>query len=193
MYEALLLDIGGVIIDPGLAVDAFTSVTGRAVPAVDGSVRDGLDAYWSRVASAAGYAGWREFFRDLIDAVPDELFDAGAVALMRDAHAAGRRVGILTNDAGSIERPAFFNDRPEFDELDAFVDSLDVGARKPAAEAYLAAATALGVEPAGVVFLDDVEENVEGARAVGMVAVEVDPAARGAAFAQARRLLGLSA
>jgi HAD superfamily hydrolase (TIGR01509 family) len=188
MYEALLLDIGGVILDPGLAVDAFQSATGRKLPGRDG--RDGLDAQWSRVAVEAGFGGWRELFREFIDAVPDELFDRDAISLMHDARAAGHRVGILTNDAYSIARPEFFTDRPEFD-VDVFVDSLDIGVRKPAPEAYMAAAAALGVAPAGIVFLDDVGENVEGARAVGMCGVEVDTDDRITAFDEARRLLGI--
>jgi HAD superfamily hydrolase (TIGR01509 family) len=191
MYEGLLLDVGGVILDPGLAVDAFETATGRTLPSRDGRGDDGLDAIWGRVAVELGYAGWRELFRAFIDAVPDQLFDRDAIALMHDARAAGRRVGILTNDAYSIERPEFFHDRPEFGDLDAFVDSLDIGVRKPAPEAFLAAATALGVAPSRVLFLDDVRENVDGATAVGMRGLEVDPNDRIVAFDEARRLLGI--
>ena len=75
--------------------------------------------------------------------------------------------------------------------LDALVDATDVGARKPEAAADLAAAAALEVRPAEVVFLDDTPECVDGARAVGMTAILVDPLDRRTAFTEARRLLGL--
>jgi putative hydrolase of the HAD superfamily len=132
-------------------------------------------------------------FRALIEVVPDELFDRDAVALMRDARAAGHRVGVLSNDAYAFIGYEFFAGRPEFAELDAFVDSTDVGARKPAPEAYLAAAEALAVAPGDIVFLDDTPGCVEGARRVGMVGILVDPFDRGPAFDQARQLLGLTA
>jgi FMN phosphatase YigB (HAD superfamily) len=41
------------------------------------------------------------------------------------------------------------------------------------------------------VFLDDTPECVDGARAVGMTAIRVDPLHRTPAFAEARRLLDL--
>ena len=42
-------------------------------------------------------------------------------------------------------------------------------------------------------FLDDTPECVDGARAVGMHAIQVDPADRQAAFDRARELLGIAA
>ena len=124
--------------------------------------------------------------------MPDSLFEPGALALMRDAKAAGHRVGVLSNDAYSINDPAFFEGRPEFAGLDAFVDASDLGVRKPHPDTYLAAARALGVPPEAVVFLDDTPECVEGARAVGMFGIHVDPQANDAAFDRARELLGLA-
>jgi putative hydrolase of the HAD superfamily len=204
-FDALLLDIGDVIVGvPWTALDAYEAATGRTVPGrgpydpendphwqrrLAGELSG--EGYWGEVARAAGLGGWRELFREVFDVVADEMFDQDAVALMREARRAGKRVGVLSNDAYSINGPEFFRSRPEFAHLDAFVDSTDVGARKPAAEAYLAAAAALDVEPARVVFLDDTPECVDGARAVGMTAIRVDPLHRTPAFAEARRLLDL--
>jgi HAD superfamily hydrolase (TIGR01509 family) len=174
-----VLDIGDVILDPRRAIDAF-------VPA--GTV---LDGDWDRVARDAGYASWRSLFRATSARFPDELFDPAAVALMDDARAAGHRVGALSNDAYTIQGPEFFATRPEFAALDAFVDATDVGARKPDSAAYRAAAAALRLAPDEIVFLDDTPECVDGARAVGMAAILVDPLDRRTAFAEARQLLGL--
>jgi putative hydrolase of the HAD superfamily len=204
-YDGLLLDVGGVILDPWQALDAYGVTIGRTVPArgphdpdADPLWRDvlagilTLDAYWQRVAVAADQPGWREMFREISELVPDALFDPDATALMRDAASAGRRVGVLSNDAYAIQSPEFYAGRPELAGLDAFVDATDVGVGKPDARAYLAAADALGLPPERVVFLDDLPENVEGARAVGMGAVRVTPGDAALAFRATRVLLGLT-
>jgi nuclear transport factor 2 (NTF2) superfamily protein len=72
------------------------------------------------------------------------------------------------------------------------VDCTDFGERKPAPGPYLKAAADLGLPPDEIVFLDDTPYCIEGARAVGMVAVPVDPLARSSAFDLARRLVGLT-
>lgn len=207
MYEALLLDIGYVIIDlTWTAVDAYEKATGTGQPGREPIEQEGnarwrahvagaitADRYWGEVARSRGFDGMTGLFRALAAVVPDALFDPAAVALMRDARAAGRRVGVLSNDAYTFIGRDFFAGRPEFAELDAFVDATEMGARKPAPEAYLAAADALGVVPQGVVFLDDTPECVVGARRVGMFGIAVDPFDRTPAFDRARALLGLPA
>src|SRR5262245_24754526 len=207
MYDALLLDIGFVIIDvTWAAVDAYEQATGTGPPGHEPVEREGdarwtahrageigADRYWSEVARSRGFDGMTGLFRALVEGVPDALFDPAAVTLMRDAREAPRRVGVLSNDAYTFIGRDFFAGRPEFADLDAFVDATDVGARKPAPEPYLAAADALAVEPQGVVFLDDTPACVEGARRVGMHGILVDPFDRTPAFDQARALLGLPA
>ena len=197
-HRALLLDVGYVIIElswPAVeAYEAAAGITGTTPSGRDGFDPDGTltpDEYWDRVAKARGMDGFIALFRALVDVVPDEVFDPAAVALMQDAHAARRRVGVLTNDAYTFIGREFFERRPEFAQLDAFVDAVDIGARKPAPQAYLAAADALGVAPEATVFLDDTPECVDGARAVGMTAILVDPTDRTPAFTRARRLLAL--
>jgi putative hydrolase of the HAD superfamily len=205
-FDALLLDIGDVIVSmPPEAMDMFEAATGRQLPG-RGRPYAADDSLWQRrlageltteeyldaMAHGAGFEGWRQLFRAISDVAADVMFDQDALRLIEQARGAGKRVGVLSNDAYSINGPEFFQARPEFAGLDAFVDSTDVGARKPAPEAYLAAASALEVEPARIVFLDDTPECVDGARAVGMVAIQVDPANRLPAFAEARALLGLT-
>jgi HAD superfamily hydrolase (TIGR01509 family) len=174
--EALLLDMGKVILDVTQpAVEAFAAATGTAPDRISDAFADEL-----------------EFFRAVAEVASDLMFDRDALDLIRDAHRAGLRVGVLSNDAYSILGRDFFADRPELAELDAFLDALDIGVRKPAPEAYRRAVDALGVRPERVVFLDDTPECVEGARAIGMCAVQVDPADRKPAFDRVRQLVGLS-
>ena len=61
---------------------------------------------------------------------------------------------------------------------DDIVYSHEVGLRKPDPAVYALTAARLGVEPAQIVFLDDVEVNVEAARAVGWHAVLHEDTAR---------------
>jgi putative hydrolase of the HAD superfamily len=205
MYDALLLDIGFVIIDvTWAAIDAYEKATGTGPRGREPADRDAdvrwraylagvisPDQYWREVARSRGFDGMTGLLRALAEVVPDEMFDPAAVALMRDAREARRRVGVLSNEAYAFMGRDFFTRRPEFAELDAFVDATELGARKPAPEAYLAAAGALDVVPQSVVFLDDTPECVAGARRVGMNGIQVDPFDRIPAFAQARALLGL--
>jgi HAD superfamily hydrolase (TIGR01509 family) len=169
--RALLLDVGKVILDiTPPAVHAYAAVSDK---------------------TADDFADEFAFFRAIADVAVDLMIDEDAVALMRDARAAGKRVGVLSNDAYSIMGREFFANRPEFAELDAFVDAVDIGVRKPEPAAYQRASEALGVSPVDIVFLDDTPECVKGATAVGMDAIQVDPADRKRAFDQARELLGL--
>ncbi len=58
------------------------------------------------------------------------------------------------------------------DAFDRMVISAEVGVMKPKAEIYQIALEQLEVSPAEAVFVDDFLENVEGARAVGMSALQ---------------------
>jgi glucose-1-phosphatase len=76
-------------------------------------------------------------------------------------------LGSNTNDlhAGQFRRQ-FAETLAHFDRL---VLSYEVGHIKPSAAFYLACAEAAGAEPEDCVFIDDMPENVEGARAAGLV------------------------
>lgn len=80
------------------------------------------------------------------------------------------RTGILSNSfVGARERE---QEAYGFEDMcDVVVYSHEVGSMKPDRRIYLAACERLAVRAEEAVLLDDVEENVEGARAVGMRAV----------------------
>jgi epoxide hydrolase-like predicted phosphatase len=86
--------------------------------------------------------------------------------LVRRAHQAGIRTGLLSNSWG--------NDYPRdgWDEMfDAVVISGEVRMRKPEPEIFAHTLELLGVEPAETVFVDDLRPNIEAAVALGMVGV----------------------
>jgi putative hydrolase of the HAD superfamily len=91
--------------------------------------------------------------------------DAGMTEAVRAARASGIRTGLVSNTWGSppAER------RRQIDGLfDVVVRSDEVAMRKPEPGIYLLAAERLGLDPRECVFVDDLAQNVDGARAVGM-------------------------
>ena len=205
-FEALLLDIGDVITAPIWdQLDELEQITGRRFEGRGPIDPDGdplwqryvlgelsFYDYWREYSTAAGYTDWRDLFRELTIHLPHRFGDPDAYALMADAQAAGYKVGVLTNDGIGIGGHDFFSEIPEFQVLDAFVDARQFGSAKPDREPYLRAAEALDVPSERIVFLDDAQYCIDGAHAVGMTGVLVDPVDKLPAFGRTRALLGLS-
>lgn len=78
------------------------------------------------------------------------------------------KVGLLSNIDSDTIRRLF----PNFEELfDVFVVSGDVGVTKPSTEIFEIAAARLGLLPEECVMIDDLPNNVEGAKMAGMQAL----------------------
>jgi epoxide hydrolase-like predicted phosphatase len=91
---------------------------------------------------------------------PDErMIDA-----VRRAHDAGIKTGLISNSWG----PSGYHTAEIEGVFDAVLISGEIGMRKPDPEIFLHAAALLGLPPDACVFVDDLEQNAEGARAVGM-------------------------
>ncbi|MFD7154635.1 HAD family hydrolase [Kribbella sp. NPDC059898] len=87
-------------------------------------------------------------------------------ALVRRVNQRGIRTALLSNSWGNTYP------RDTWDGMfDDVVISGEVGLRKPEPEIFRLAAGRLGLEPAECVFVDDLQLNVDGARAVGMTAI----------------------
>ena len=78
---------------------------------------------------------------------------------------------------------------PPHDRFDVVLFSCEVGLRKPNPAIYELALERLGVAAEAALFLDDFAAMAEGARRVGMTAIDVVD--HDDAIAQARSLLGL--
>jgi putative hydrolase of the HAD superfamily len=86
---------------------------------------------------------------------------------LRRVHAAGFKTAILSNmptDMADHVREIF----PWLVEFDHHIFSAEVRSAKPEPAIYQHAIEALGVAPAEALFIDDREENLAGARAIGM-------------------------
>ncbi len=93
------------------------------------------------------------------------------IPLVEHLKAQGYRLalGSNTNDLHAAHfREQFASTLGHFDAL---VLSHEIKHLKPNAEFYLACAKAAGADPADCVFIDDLPENIQGARAAGLVGV----------------------
>ena len=78
------------------------------------------------------------------------------------------KVGLLTNN---VKEWGGWRDLYPTDLFQTVIDSSEVGIRKPDPAIYRLACEKLGVPPGRTAFVDDIETNVEGARAVGLTAI----------------------
>jgi len=199
--QALLIDLDGVLRrwDPAVtaAVEASYdlppgTLLGTAMtwdllrPAVAGEL---TDAQWmAEVAArlplpdsdaAAAVAKWQEY-RGAVD--PDVL------AFIRQVRSAGRPVGLATNATDLLRRDLeALNLAGEFD---AVISSWELKIHKPAPAFFTAACAQLGFEPPWVLFVDDDDRVVRGARAAKLPAFRWTGPAD---LSYLRRALGLPA
>jgi glucose-1-phosphatase len=183
--DALLFDFGGVLveIDFGRAFSSWANSSG--VPVEQIASRFEFDANYA--AHEVGRIGAAEYFdalrRTLGIDVSDELFVAGWNSIFVDALPG---VGAVLDQAGARHPLYMFSNTnathhefwaQKFRALlspfrEIFV-SHHIGLRKPTPEAFHAVIARLGLSHDRVAFFDDLAENVEGARSVGLRAFHV--------------------
>lgn len=183
--KAVVFDIGGVIVTDGpdmaqvaatLGLDPRPETVARVSEAVWGE-RDAYDLgmsdeeYWRRVAHRAGA-------RPPADAVVERLTasDVGrwgrpradVVDLIRDLHACGLRIGVLSN--APVALAAGFCAQEWTALIDVRVFSCATRAAKPAPAAYAPVIEAFDLPAGDIVFFDDRPGNVDAGHEVGLVA-----------------------
>jgi len=125
-------------------------------------------------------------------AEPDAVARPETLALMREAHAAGCKLAILSNELDLFYGAALRQRMTALRDAELIVDATYTGILKPDQRAYALCTQQLGVAPGECVFVDDQRRNVEGAAAVGMIALWFDVTQPAASCDVARRVLGLS-
>jgi epoxide hydrolase-like predicted phosphatase len=186
-FEAVFFDLGGVIVRTeyqaprqhlaerlGLEYEDLV----KAVFESDTAKRAGL----GEISEAEHWQALAKRFRcqpTEIDALRDEFFggdivDHELIEFIRSLRPRFK-TGAISN-AWSGLRQYMIRNKFE-DAFDTVTISAEVGAVKPQAKIFEIALKAAGVAPGAAVFVDDFEENIGGARAVGMAAVHFrDPA-----------------
>jgi putative hydrolase of the HAD superfamily len=189
--EAIISDFGGVLTSP--LVDSFVGVLGssgvsleemgKAMAAIaqrDGSnplieletgrvteatfmgrLADELTAQRGDSVELDGFG--ERYFRHL---QPNECL----IDYMRELRERGYKMAICTNNIKEWE--SRWRAMLPVDEIfDVVVDSAFVGSRKPEPRIYEITLERLGSSPAAALFIDDVEDNCQGARALGINAI----------------------
>jgi putative hydrolase of the HAD superfamily len=179
--RALLIDFDGVLRrwDPApmIAVEVKYGLKPAALletsmawdiyqPAMAGELTDAewMDQVASRLPlpeddAKAAVAEWQSYRGEV---------DHEALALVREVRAGGRRVGLATNATDRL--------RGDLDalglagEFDVVISSWELKVHKPAPEYFQQACVLIGEEPKRVLFVDDDERVIRGARAARLSA-----------------------
>jgi len=183
MYKAIGFDMGGVIIAFSIPhqIDVISHelrVPYDQVEAAYRELRPKLDVaamtnqeFWAellrRVGSQADAASTEHIWSD--NYVRDNPFIDGMLALVARLKANGYKVGLLSNI--DQEHADLNRDRHIYDRFDVALLSDELHARKPDGEAFQDLAAALEVQPAELVFIDDLAENVAGAEQFGATGI----------------------
>jgi putative hydrolase of the HAD superfamily len=139
------------------------------------------DLYRPAVAGELTDAQWMAAVAERLPLAPDRAaaavaewqrhrgeVDSDVLAFVRHVRAAGRPVGLATNATDRLR-----DDLATLGltgELDVVVSSWEIGIHKPAPEFFARASAAVELEPPWVLFVDDDDRAVRGARAAGMPA-----------------------
>lgn len=94
--------------------------------------------------------------------------DEDVLAFIREVRAAGIRVGLATNATDALDADLLRLGLR--DEVDVVANSSVYGVHKPTREFFEQACADLGAPPSRVLFIDDTDRFVRGARAVGLSA-----------------------
>jgi putative hydrolase of the HAD superfamily len=192
--RAVVFDFGGVLITPitekvTLLAEAHGTSTAHLLEVLLGP-RDSGDHPWHRcergeiaLADIQGLlgpwatAGGLTLDGDEIESLMQPTYRMVEAMLTRvtDLRNAGYRTALLTNTFAEFR--ATMESQINFDRFDVVIESFAIGARKPDRAIYEATAAALGVEHHEIVYLDDFDQNLEPAVALGWSVIHVtDPA-----------------
>jgi putative hydrolase of the HAD superfamily len=185
MVQALLFDLGNVIIDIDFERAFAIWAAHAGVPAAELAARYSFDEPYRRhergeILAAEYYASLR---RSLGIALTDAQFEQGwnailvgekreVTSLLAGLH---QRIPTYMFSNSNATHQAHWNAHHALAVAPfrrVFVSS-DIGMRKPEARAFLHVAKEIGAPPEEILFFDDIIDNIEGARAVGMQAVHV--------------------
>jgi putative hydrolase of the HAD superfamily len=189
--EAVVSDFGGVLTTPLISsFVAFQDVSGIPMESLGEAMqriaeRDGLHPLYELEKGNVSEAAFLEAIADeLAPAVghrpemhrfSEIYFEAlepnpPMFELMRELKADGYRMALLTNNVREWE-PLWRSMLPVDEVFELVVDSAFVRCRKPDPEIYEITMQQLGLAAESCLFVDDVEVNCEGARALGIEAV----------------------
>jgi putative hydrolase of the HAD superfamily len=155
--------------------------------------------YWRRRAAEVGHLIGEEWTEPRMMMAPaqNEPIDSNtrpeALAAVRAIRAAGRKVGVLSNELDLFNGSGFGTKLPILKLMHAIVDATYTGILKPDRRAYQAVADALGAPIERCLMVDDQPRNVDGALAAGMQAEWFDVTQPADSYASVLARLGIEA
>lgn len=153
-----------------IGADFLPPLFAEELPSLRGE--ESLRSCVERVIPAAGI----DITADQVLPVWDRYeLDADAVAVLTAVRSAGYACHLATNQQ-DYRRDRMRSVSGYDDLVDRSYYSCELGVAKPDPEFFRRITTDLQVDPATVLFIDDLIENVEGARSVGLNAEQHDPA-----------------
>jgi HAD superfamily hydrolase (TIGR01509 family) len=187
MIRTVISDLGRVVLwfDNAVFLRKLAEKAGKAFGDVKATVHGDLKlirsfdggavtpaGFHERVTAAVGatmsYGDFYDIYNDIFTPNPP------AIDILARVKAAGYKTLLLSNT--DPERFGFVRHRfPGILFFDGYVLSYEVKLLKPDPAIYLAASRLAGSDPAECVFIDDMEENVEGAVAVGFAGIRYLP------------------
>ena len=149
----------------GERLDAFLD----DVSAAEQPVLDGSEPFAVPLARVVASWGLTVHAEDLIDVWQHLAVDEGMLEAVGELRAQGLRCGIATNQ--HRERAVYMRRELGYDRLfDPMVISGEIGFAKPDPAYFRYAVERLGLPAGQVLFVDDVQANVDAAAGVGLVA-----------------------
>lgn len=185
---AILFDLGNVLIDIDFYRCARLWSDHAGIPAHVLASRFRIDdAYKAFECGKLDASAFYEALRKQLEiSLPDDIMREGWNAIIRDEKPGirdcleqlARRypLYVLTNTNPEHEMVWAEKHRDLLSYFEKIFVSSHMGYRKPDAAAYLHVSQSIGVPCSEILFFDDADENVEGARKAGMQAIRVDHA-----------------
>jgi len=143
-------------------------------------------------ANGAPLDGHPTLMRAMFQTPGIEAIRPEAIDLVKRSMAAGKSLGILTNELMDFQGREWVEAQEWFPWFPVLIDSTELGMRKPAPEPYLIAIEQMGLPASDIIFIDDNPTYVAGGQAVGLTSLLLDVNDPAAAFDEAARLLGLT-
>jgi putative hydrolase of the HAD superfamily len=183
-FRAIGFDLGGVIINYSIPAQLnylshALQVDHHVLDKVYHALRPPVDVgeidnktFWARLIKETGSPVSAEDTEHLWtdNYVEENPFITGMLELVDTLKKNGYKVGLLSNidpEHGEINRR-----RHILEHFDAALLSYDVRARKPEPEAFQDLIDQLGVKPEELIFIDDLPENIEGAKRFGAYGIQ---------------------
>lgn len=181
--QAIYFDIGGVLVrtedkTPRDQLAARLGISREVLNDLVFSGEQGQRAQCGEISAAELWEGVRKFLHLPVEAMPQvrqEFFggdrlDTGLLDYIRILHQ-HYKTGIISNALDNT-RSMIENRWGMTDAFNTIIISAEVGVMKPDARIFQIALQSLGLPPHEAMFVDDFADNVEGARAVGMHAIQ---------------------